>query len=505
MGWNYDESLRRVREHLAGMGEIDVKPYTREMKLDNLSETVCRDIFGAHIYAEIRNLSTLVSDRVTKTERQELIQATHLYQREVGRIADAVGAERIHFQGGRAHFLIHHPIDDAAGIARKAALLQLVLDRFGVVFNTEFSDLDDVEIRSGSDMGTAIGTRNGTGGDRELLFLGRPANHAAKLLAPDTARRRLTAAIEAELPADLGELVEDDGETFKLVRPTPSRLQELLDKYEIEWSPDASAQRLGDDREMFPAEMAGLWATEFTVKFDDLKYSDSKLVDAATLYGDVSGFTAYIDDADTDDKKREALRAFHAIRLELDRVVKKDYDGVRVQFQGDRIQAIFHLPKGASAAISDRAVRASAAMQSSFEKVLKSELPEIATLGIAIGISRGDTIAARLGVRAHRDRICLGKEVLRAERNEERSAKRETGISGNVHDQLDAVLQEQFAWSDAKGCFIAAGLDHDKITLLEDAKALDAGKAAYLSGSAISTSSTAGRPVQPAPSHGPRS
>lgn len=504
MAWNYDVSLDRVQKHLDSMGEIEVLPYTREMDLEGLSETRCRDILGSHIYAEIRNLSTLVSERVTKAERQELIQATHIYQREVAYITAAVGAERIVFQGGRAHLLVHHPVADPAGIAKKAVLLQLVLDRFGQVFNTEFDNLDDAEIRSGADMGNAIATRNGTSGDRELLFIGPAANHAAKLLAPDAALRRLTKVIAEVLPDDLAAYVVEDGDTFKLNRPTRSALADLLTKYKVDWTEDECAERLAGDRDLFPATSAGLWGTDKKIDFDALSYSTSRLVAAATLFGDVSGFTAFVDSAETDADKADALRSFHAIRKEMAEVVKKDSAGVRVQFQGDRVEAIYSLPADDEAGVSDEAVRAAVGLQSSFEKVLKKLLPKISGLGLAVGISRGDTIAARLGERAHRDRILLGEEVLRAERNEERVGKNQIGISKNVRDHLSTELADEFEWDAASGCYVATGLDQDKLDLAEAAKAVAAGKPLYVAGPTITAVPTIGRAIQPAASHGPR-
>jgi class 3 adenylate cyclase len=162
MGWRYDRSCERVKDHIANMGEIEVERLVREMDLENLSETVCRQIYGAHVYGEIRNLSALVKTMTDDADRQRLIQATHLYQREVARIVDAVGGVRIHFQGARAHALIYRPIRDGGTIASHAVLLQLVLDRFGVIFSAEFSKLPELLVRSGSDLGEAIGTRNGT-------------------------------------------------------------------------------------------------------------------------------------------------------------------------------------------------------------------------------------------------------------------------------------------------------------------------------------------------------
>lgn len=481
MSWNYDRSDERVKKHLDEMGEIEIKPMAREMNLDNLSETVCRDIFGAHVYAEIRNLAELVGELTEPADRQRLIQATHIYQREIARIASAVGAVRIHFQGGRVHLLVYRPINDASEIAAKATLAQLIIDRFGVIFSEEFGDLKDLAIRSGADMGQAIGTRNGTTGDRELLFLGAPANHAAKLMNPGAAARRLTETIFVELDDELGAWArpEDDGDNYRLMRPSAEALEGLLKDRDIEWSAEECRQRVIDDQAAYPADDAGLSGADARIDFDSLSYTNSKLVDGATIYADVSGFTAYIDAAMTDDEKRQALRALHAIRKEMARVIKDDFAGVRVQYQGDRAQGLFHIPRDDASAINNEAVSAAVGLQSSFELVLKSRLPQISHLGLAVGISRGDTIAAKLGERGHRDRICLGQEVLRAEANEELVDAGEIGISSNVREGLSPTLADFFKWRPASNCYVASGLTQDKVDLAEVGKAYDAGKPVY--------------------------
>jgi class 3 adenylate cyclase len=350
-------------------------------------------------------------------------------------------------------------------------------------------------------MGEAIGTRNGTSGDRELLFIGPAANKAAKLL-PDGGDRRLTKAIRDVLADDVAAFVEADGETFKIRRPTEEELATLLEDHHIDWSVSAAHKRLDEDLELFPAEKAGLFGASDRVDFDELSYTRSRLVEAATLFGDMSGFTAYVDGLRTDDERREAVRALHAIRKEMARVVKDDYQGVRVQYQGDRVEGVFNVPVDDAEGFSSEAVDAAIGLQSSFELVLKDLLPQIADLGIAVGVSQGTTIAARLGQRAHRDRICLGEEVLRAERNEEHVEKQEIGISGNVRDNLEDDVAEQFKWDEAKQCHVAKGLTHEKLALAKDAKAFNLGKEAFVrstpAGPVITTRpSLDARPVKP--------
>ena len=258
MTWNYDESLTRVQKHLDGMGEIEIRPMVREMDLEHLTETICRDINGAHVYCDVANLSAIVATATDKPTPQRLVQAVHLYQREVARIADAAGAVRIHFQGARVHLLVYRPISDPREIASKAVLAQLMIDRYGQIFSREFSDLGELHVRSGSDIGHAIGTRNGSHRDRELLFLGPPANYAAKLL-PEGGDRRLTGEVYEELPEDIGTYVEPDLEQYRLRRPDSDDLESVLVDHDIVWSSEEAEERLGDDLEQFPADKVNLW------------------------------------------------------------------------------------------------------------------------------------------------------------------------------------------------------------------------------------------------------
>jgi hypothetical protein len=506
MPWHYQRSMERVQKHLANLDDIEVEPLDREMDLENLSEKKCRQIYGSHVYVEVRNLSTLVNEMDDDDGRRRVIQATHCYQREVARIADAVGAVRVQFQSARAHLLVYRPIRNATDIAAKAVVAQLVCDRFSDVFSETFATLPDLHVRSGSDLGDAIGTRNGVQGDRELLFLGAPANHAAKLLATGS-DRRVSETMRRSLPEDLAAFVENDPEGgLRLRRPTDAEFTELLQKHAISWSVDESRERLDADRRAFPASKAAISGAEVKIDFDTLSYTNNKFVEGAALYGDVSGFTAYIDGATTIVAQKEALKSFHAVRKEMAKVLVDDFDGIRVQYQGDRVQGFFHMPPDDDARFSEDAVRAAVGLQSSFELILKVLRPDLATTGIAVGVSEGNTIAAKLGEFGHRDRICLGTDVLRAERNEERVDRREIGISQNVRDNLPAELRTFFTWRDSAGCYVATGLDQNVLDLAEGARDLNRGKPVFVrstgAGLGISTRPGTGTRRDPSPSHG---
>ena len=206
MSWDHDRSADRIRGHLEGMGEINVEKLKREADLENLlSETNCRQIFGAHVYVPVSNFATLASQVTENREdTKRLIQSIHVYQREVSRIVEETfGGLRVHFQGSKLHALFYRPINEAGSLAARAILLQLVLTDFvAAVFNPAFPSSDDYVVSGGCDIGDVIGTQDGVLGDRELLFVGGAANHAAKLVGP-RGRIRLTGAMHAALPADI--------------------------------------------------------------------------------------------------------------------------------------------------------------------------------------------------------------------------------------------------------------------------------------------------------------
>src|SRR5262245_32688990 len=117
MSWNYHKSKERVEEHADSIGKITVEKLKKEADLETLlSETNCRQIFGAHLYFNIGNFPTLASAATdNKDEMRRLVQAVHIYQREVTRIVESVDifdSVRVHFQGPKLHALIYRPIDD---------------------------------------------------------------------------------------------------------------------------------------------------------------------------------------------------------------------------------------------------------------------------------------------------------------------------------------------------------------------------------------------------------
>jgi class 3 adenylate cyclase len=479
MGWNYNRSLKRIDAHLDGMGEITIEKLKREADLWSLlSETNCREIFGAHVYVDVANFSSLASRAsATKEDLKRLAQGVHIYQREVARIverAETFDAVRVHFQGARLHALFYRPIDNATKIAARAVLLELVLRDFvDSVFNPAFPKLGDFRTAAATDIGDTIGTQNGVEGDRELLFVGGPANKAAKTLG-STGTDRLTAAVFNALPEDLQALCVEvsDASVYALGDVSQEELDALCAAHGVRWNRGDSEERIAEDRKQFPLADIEIESADMLIDLDLLSVRRNKRVTAASVFADLTGFTAYVERAESTGKQKEALRVLHAVRKEFSRVLTDDYNGVRIQYQGDRVQAVFHLPKDNDESIAQKAVDAAAGIQSSLETTLKVKLPEAKDLHVAIGVDVGLTLVSRFGARGARDPICLGEAVQNAARIEEAVDGRDTGVSSAVHSHLSEAHQDLFGWRSKAQAYVASALTADKLERATDASAM---------------------------------
>ncbi|MBM4185148.1 MAG: hypothetical protein FJ207_13180 [Gemmatimonadetes bacterium] len=494
MSWNYDRSSERIRDHLDNMGAIEVAPLSRDANLETLlTETRCREIRGAHVYVDVPNFSALVTGAAGgEMPLKRLAQAVHVYQREVARIVERVelfDGYHVHFQGTRLHALFFRPYEDEE-LPAKAALFQLVLRQFvRDVFNPVFPKVADFVVTGGAALGDVIGTKNGMRAERELLFIGRPANYAAKVLG-SRGTLTITASVHEVLPNSLkrgctetNRKGPDGGSVYELTTVTGEELDDLCDEFDIDWDVESSAERVEEDIDATPLSDIVVEDALVKMDLDTLSIRKNKLVTAASLFADVDGFTRYIDSAESDNEKEEALRVFHAIRREMSRVVRLDYDGLHVQFQGDRLQGLFHMPADELGAIVTRSVEAAVGLQSSMLKTLPLHVPAAAKLGLAIGIDVGDTFASKLGTRGQRDRICIGEPVDGAAAAQERQEGGIIALTAAAYAVLPEALQQHFTKDETTGDWIAKDLTAEKLER--------AAKAASYGGGAMGVHSSA--------------
>lgn len=78
-----------------------------------------------------------------------------------------------------------------------------------------------------------------------------------------------------------------------------------------------------------------------TLDIEELSVKNSRRQDAATVYADLDGFTAYVTkNIKADDTAKHVVRTLHVLRSELDAVLHTDFAGRKVRFIGDCVHGL---------------------------------------------------------------------------------------------------------------------------------------------------------------------
>ena len=480
MGWKKDTSEQRVKRIVESIGEIEISDLTREMNLANVKLRKPKRIHGVHLYLQPTNEKQLIEELLSCDDvdaARAILRRVHLYEREAGRIIRDFNAAQIHFQGTRLHALTYRPVGDQAQVVARAVLMAAAIDLAArKALGEAFPDDPAFECAAGASYGATLATRSGERGDSELLFLGDAANQGAKILDAGC-RLRVTKNLRDLLDdEDLGATVGDlkDG-TFKLTIDKDA-IEEGAARYGITWTLESSTKRVLADADAIGLDAVKISKATAEISKATLGLSNSKLNDAVSAFADVDGFTAIVQQATTNARRAELVKAFHIIRYELNYVRKDDYPGtLRIQYQGDRIQTLRHLPHDDPAARAMRALEVAAGWQSSIRETLP-EVVDLDELRLAIGVAAAPTLVSKLGTRGNRDVLALGSGVRRAERIQRNIDGDELGIDSAVRDQLPEDIADLFTWRAGAQGYITEDLRVNQLALAQQAAALAGGE-----------------------------
>jgi hypothetical protein len=492
VAWDYDRSLERIKQKHAEVADVQVSKLTREMDFDNIALNHPKRVHGAHVYVDVPNFPDIVGRNLEDGCEPELLRRLHLHARELTKVCEHdFDAAKVHFQGPKLHAVVYRPIDDDEAILRCALALAAAARRTVEEVCNELFDGDDWEVAAGIDIGDTVATKNNLRGDRELLFLGRAANMAAKIIAGGIL---LTAEVASAAPADLaGYLTKTPSGVYALDLPD-DELDALVEDQGWTWSLEGSRARVEEAMEKCPSDRVKVSAAKGEIDKTELGLANSKQVTGVSLFADVDGFTAYVDEAAaTDEELVEAIQAFHVIRSEMRYVAVEDYGALRIQYAGDRMQAFAFLPIDDEAAISHTAVEIAAGLHASIKHTLPVVLDD-AVRPLAIGQALGAALISRLGEHGQPDVVCIGPATEAAVGYQQALNGWATGISKELRDQLPDDLAAEFKWRAAAGCYVATDLTADKLDRQQEGRRLDAGVPALVGREG--RGDTSGRPYQ---------
>lgn len=440
-----DSSMTELPLH-----KITIKEYVRDTNLHDLPRHVAYRVDGVHLYVDILNMRDLL--HVTQVEgemcHRRTLRFLNLHYRGVHRILEQIQAIQVDFHNQRLHAVIAKPYDSETDrVHRAIATAQLITE---VLHQTgEDADHPSAQVRIGIDTGKALAVNNGRRGHREPLFLGEPANHAAKRAGGGTATG-IFLTNKARTAIGLPTVQEVDATPL-----TSEEIQSSEKKANLGVSTDEIVKQWRDDLKNNPIgtfEFSGHTPPFSDLDMETLSVKNSRRQEAATVYADIDGFTAYVGrNIDNDASAKHVVRALHVIRGELNCVLHDDFEGCKVRFIGDCIHG---LAADGTAQTTDEPVTltnmtlCAGAMRSSFKLALERLAvhgTDARSLGLAIGFEFGPMTATRLGMKGDLIRCSVSRGVLIAEAEQCRCTGRETAIGPMACEKASPAVRKLFA------------------------------------------------------------
>lgn len=484
MTWSQQTALARIEKHRQAVPEaavtvedyaafIDSRRRTTALAeaLGQPAEPIWRvgrnravTTHGVHIYANLVDFNDKLVDagRETEASHERAMQFLHLHYGACDALIAAFDIQRVDFHGGRLHAVVLSPAGPAGESARIAkalafssALIQMVArasERYGAEFRTG--------VRIGIDSGPAVAINSGSQGEPDPLFVGSPANHAAHLAVGDDSGVFVSPRVERARA--LGDLHPGS---------EPIRMRDEVVANALEASVEVRGAYLGGrnrleeafsrfvaDRDALKAATGGLRPASFvfhyrppplrTLDFADHPPSRAVRMPVASLFADIAGFTAYVDQAIHTGRVAEAVSNLYVIRAELADVLQTDFDGRKVRYIGDCLHGLIAV--GDARATDERgtvraAVLAAGAIRSSFN-LCRTVLPGLSSLeGIAIGLELGWTPVCRIGLSGDASVRCsTSKATCVSEAVQEDCGGHQTAIGDRAYGEADARVRYLF-------------------------------------------------------------
>lgn len=308
----------------------------------------------------------------------------------------------------------------------------------------------------GIDSGPAVAIDSGRNDEREPLFIGSPANHAAKLAAGNEGVNLSPRAARA-----LGQTPDPLTKTVVLGDVLEHRyLNDELVTSGVKVSGNARLEKayaaVRESLEARKSADSGDAVFRFHHKeppLKDLDYSEhppsnAVRMELASIFADIDNFTIYIDNAIATGQIAEAVANLHVIRAEMGAVLRDDFKGRKVRYIGDCLHGL--LAEGSqtetdATATMKAAVNAAAGLRSSFE-LCREMLPGIDSLGLAIGIDYGTTPICRIGLRGEASvRAAASRATCVSEAEQQRCDGSETALGESAYKASPANIREAFS------------------------------------------------------------
>ncbi len=410
---------------------------------------------GLHLYINVFNIGDIIKGEESKNEElKRSIHRLHTYFEGITKVANHFDANVEKFTYGRAHIYIEQLDDESDTDFNQRVLdINVALFKFSYdVFNeiSKYSSYTKFKFQAGVDYGEFY--KHDIDDLDEFTTIGPVANVSAKITNfAGNKTIYITDEARKKLPKDEKEhfkLLDEDKlkEIQEKLKGNPSiysaaytdltvseKVTKLMDSLKEECNKTANSLNLSD--------MTFEDATS-KINFSRLSRKKNKQITAGILYGDLRGFTKLFNVSGNNlDNLSLVLKEVYK---EFDAAIEEK-DGVRVQFQGDRIVAIFNSFTDEPQLDIIRMFEAALILKNKINAISDTYSEELGNkkLKIGIGLCYGEYYATRLGLRSYKDNIVLGFTAAKGDKAEDEHADdQEIAVTKEFKEKVDELKDE---------------------------------------------------------------
>lgn len=455
--WNSGRAEDHIDQLCKEVENVEIVTYKRSLDLGKIPVNKAYEMDAVHLYVDILNLNKILADTEgseTESSHKKALRFFDSHFRAIRFILEKTDAIFVDFHNQRLHAVIPRPYgdnkDEKKRLDRCVAISELIIR---VVEEQRSFNGDDAipaaKIRIGIDTGVALAVNNGRRSEREPLFLGNPANHAAKHVYGKTKGIYLTSNSRNILELVT---VEDTKNTSLTTDEINSSVKRA--KIEKDVTSDQVIEELRHNNKLL--KDFSFSRTEPPLKGLDLSslyYKSAKRQEILSIYADIDGFTDYVSgNLGSVEGKENIIRCLHVLRSELDDCLYKDFSGRRVRFIGDCMHGLIcegsksHTDYEKTAIVGTEAV---SGLRSSFNlslnKLQENFGIDADSLGLAIGYELGVTSLTRVGKIGSSTRCSLGLSTIASEKEQMLcNEMTETRIGVDAYKNLTSEYQNLF-------------------------------------------------------------
>lgn len=422
---------------------------------------------GVHIYANLMDFNKhLLEEGVeTETSHRRSLRFLHTHYSACDQLIREFEIQRVDFHGSRLHAVVLNPTGEANEIKRieKALLFAAAFRELTRRIVAEFGPDFQTRVRIGIDSGPAVAINSGKKSEPEPLFIGSPANHAAKAadgdddgvyLSPRAQQAKQGMAPDVGLGFGMSiHRFSDSGEQALLQTlmehdSAPRTMDSVLQSAFGTVSKKLDRYRSGSS----DVRKASFHFTDYepplrSIRYQDHPPSNTIRIEMISIFADLDGFTDYVDRAMENGSVSEAVSNLYVIREELSDVLQIDFKGRKVRFIGDCLHGM--LAEGTYGEIDaaesvKSSVLLAGALRSSFN-LCKTLLPNCMSLGLGIGLEYGVTPVCRVGISGEASVRCSSSRgVCEAELVQQDCGGSETAIGDNAYANAEYKIKQLF-------------------------------------------------------------